>query len=336
MRARAEAMDCIPRRNLDTPSSCALTKAVANVDRIDLFRVFARVVECTNFTRAADTLGLPRSSVSAAIQELEGRIGARLLHRTTRKVSPTQDGIALYERCLRLIADVEETENLFRQTSVGPGGMLRVDVPGRIGRLIIAPALPGFLASYPKIDIALGLTDRAIDLVEERVDCVLRVGKPQDSGMIARPIGNLALINVASPLYLSRHGTPCTPGDMETHQVVQYASPSNGRIGPWEWLDGETARTLTTQGRVTVNSAEAYIACCLAGLGLIQIPAYDVQQHLRAGELIEVMPAYRAAPMPMNLLYPHRQHLSRRVQVFADWLDALLKEQLICDLGGRE
>lgn len=306
------------------------------VDRIDLFRVFARVVECANFTRAADTLGLPRSSVSAAIQELEGRIGARLLHRTTRKVSPTQDGAALYERCLRLIADVEETENLFRQTSVGPSGVLRVDVPGRIGRLIIAPALPEFLVAFPNINIELGLTDRAIDLVEERVDCALRVGKLQDSGTIARPIGNLPLINVASPLYLSQRGTPRTPGDLATHQVIHYASPSSGRIAPWEWLDGETVRTLTTQGRVSVNSAEAYIACCLAGLGLIQIPAYDVQQHLRAGELIEVMPEYRAAPMPMTLLYPHRQHLSRRVQVFADWLEALLKGQLVGDSRGRK
>jgi len=305
----------------------------ANVDRIDLFRVFARVVECANFTRAADTLGLPRSSVSAAIQELEGRIGARLLHRTTRKVTLTLDGAALYERCLRLIADFEETENLFRQTSVGPSGMLRVDVPSRIGRLIIAPALPEFFVAYPNIDITLGMTDRAIDLIEERVDCVLRIGKPHDSRLIARPIGNLPLINAASPLYLSRHGTPCKPGDMATHQVVQYASPLSGRIAPWEWLEGETVRTLTTKGRVSVSSAEAYIACCLAGLGLIQIPAYDVQQHLRAGELIEVMPEYRAASMPMNLLYSHRQHLSRRVQVFADWLGALLKGHLAGDSG---
>ena len=306
------------------------------MDRIDLFRVFARVVECTNFTRAADTLGMPRSSVSAAVQELEGRMGAQLLHRTTRKVSPTQDGAALYERCLRLIADVEETENLFRQTSVGPSGVLRVDVPGRIGRLIVAPALPEFLVSFPKIDIMLGLTDRAIDLIEERVDCVLRVGKLHDSGMVARPIGNLLLINVASPLYLSHHGTPRSPGELTNHQVIQYASPSSGRIAPWEWLDGETLRTLTMQGRVTVNSAEAYIACCLAGLGLIQIPAYDVQRHLRSGELIEVMPEYRATPMPITLLYPHRQHLSRRVQVFADWLSTLLKGHLICESEENE
>ncbi|WP_322013560.1 LysR family transcriptional regulator [Paraburkholderia sp. J12] len=298
------------------------------MDRIELFRVFARVVECANFTRAADTLGLPRSSVSAAVQELEGRVGARLLHRTTRSVSLTQDGAALYERCLRLIADVEETENLFRQTAVGPSGRLRVDVPGRIGRLVVAPALPAFLAAWPKIDIELGTTDRAVNFVEERIDCALRVGALHDSSMIARPIGNLTLINVASSGYLARHGTPRTPADLAAHWAVQYASPSSGRIAPWEWREGETTRTMAVPGRVTVNNAEAYIACCLAGLGLIQIPAYDVQTHLRAGELVEVLGTQRAAPMPMTLLYQHRQHLSRRLQVFAEWLEALLGERL--------
>lgn len=299
------------------------------MDRIDLFRIFARVVECSSFTRAADTLGVPRSSVSAAVQELERRVGARLLHRTTRKVSPTQDGVAFYERCQRVIADVEDTENLFRQTAAQPSGRLRIDVPGRIGRLIIAPALPEFLDLYSQIDIDLGVTDRAVNLVEDSVDCVLRVGPLSDSGLIARPIGKLPLINVASPSYLSLHGTPSTPDDLERHWAVNYASPSSGRIEEWEWIEHDSLRTMQLRGRVTVNTAEAYIACSLAGLGLIQIPAYDVRPHLEAGELVEVMPNYRAAPMPMTLLYPHRQHLSRRLQVFADWLEALLKRQLM-------
>ncbi|VCM65759.1 LysR family transcriptional regulator [Burkholderia pseudomallei] len=299
------------------------------MDRIDLFRVFARVVECANFTRAADTLGMPRSSVSAAIQELEGRVGARLLHRTTRKVTPTQDGAALYERCLRLIADVEETENLFRHSIVGPSGTLRVDMPGRIGRLIVAPALPEFLEHYPQISVELGVTDRAVNLIEERVDCVLRVGTLSDSGLVARAIGDLPLINVASPAYLARHGVPRTPADLERHRLVNYASPSNGRVAPWEWVEGDEVKRVALRARVTVNSAEAYIACCLAGLGPIQIPAYDVNAHLRAGELVEVLPDHRAAPMPMTLLYPHRQHLSRRFQVFAEWLDALLRAKVL-------
>lgn len=298
------------------------------MDRIDLFRIFTRVVDTTSFTRAADLLGLPRSSVSAAVAELEGRVGARLLHRTTRKVSPTHDGLAFYERCLRVIADVEETEGLFRQ-SAKPAGTLRIDVPGRIGRLILAPALPAFLEEYPDINVTLGVTDRAVDLIGEGVDCVLRVGSLADSGLIARSIGELPLINVASPDYLGRYGTPHMIEDLAEHWAVNYASPSTGRVEPWEWTTGDAVRTLPMRSRVTVNGAEAYIACCLAGLGLIQIPAYDVRGHLNAGELIEVLPNHRAEPLPMTLLYSHRRHLTRRVQVFADWLTALLEREVL-------
>ncbi|MGO4624746.1 LysR family transcriptional regulator [Ensifer sp. 2YAB10] len=295
------------------------------MDRIELFRIFTRVVESASFTRAADTLGLPRSSVSAAVQTLETRLGTRLLHRTTRKVAPTQDGAAFYERCLRLISDMDEAENLFRRDTSGPSGRLRVDLPSRIGRLIVAPALPEFLDRYPGIDIDLGMTDRAVHLIEESVDCALRVGPLADSGLIARPFGTLRLINVASPDYLERHGTPKTPADLAEHFAVNYASPSSGRVEDWEWIEGGAVRTVAVAGRVSVNSAEGSIACCLAGLGLIQIPAYDVIDHLKEGRLVEVMPDHNAAPMPMALLYPHRQHLSRRLKVFADWLEALMR-----------
>jgi LysR family transcriptional regulator, regulator for bpeEF and oprC len=299
------------------------------LDRVELFRVFARVVECASFTRAADTLSLPRSSVSAAVVELEKRVGARLIHRTTRKVSPTQDGLAFYERCLRVIADVEETEGLFRQSKLKPSGKLKIDVPGRIGRLIIAPALPEFLAAYPNIDIELGVTDRAVNLIEDRVDCVLRVGPLSDSTLIARHVGKLTLVNVASPAYLKQHGTPQMPADLAHHFAVQYASPSTGRIEDWEWTAEGTPHSISMRGRVTVNSAEAYIACALAGSGLIQIPLYDVKHHLEAGEFVEVMIKHRAEPMPIALLYPHRQHLSRRLQVFADWLEILIKRTIV-------
>jgi len=299
------------------------------MDRIELFRIFARVVDCSSFTRAADLLDMPRTSVSAAVRELEGRVGARLLHRTTRKVSPTQDGMALYEQCTRIVADVEEVEGLFRQTSSRPSGKIRIDVPGRIGRLIIAPALPGFLDAYPEIDIDLGVGDRAIDLVEEGVDCVLRVGKLADSGLIARAIGKLPLINTASPAYLERFGTPVTPADLGDHWAVNYASPTTSRVDRWQWIEASSERSWPMRGRVTVNSAEAYIACCLSGLGLIQIPTYDVRRHLEDGTLVEVMPDHRAAAMPMSLLYPHRRHLTRRLQVFANWLEQLLRKELM-------
>jgi len=295
------------------------------MDRIDLFRIFARVVESGSFTRAATTLGLPRSSISAAVQTLETRVGVRLLARTTRKVAPTQDGTAFYERCLRAIADVEEIENLFRKDAVRPAGRIRVDVPGRVGRLILAPALPDFLARYPDIDVDFGSTDRAVNLIEENVDCVLRVGSLADSGLIARAIGDLPLLNVASASYLARHGVPRHPNHLASHLVINYASPSSGRIAPWEWVEDGKVKTSAPRARVTVNNAESYIASCLAGLGLIQIPAYDIRDHLTSGALIEVMPEYCAAPMPMTLLYPHRRHLSHRLRVFIDWFEGILR-----------
>lgn len=295
------------------------------MDRIDLFRIFVRVVDCASFTRAADTLGLPRSTVSAAVAELEGRIGARLLNRTTRKVAPTQDGSAFYIRCLRLVADVEEAETLFRQSGTRLSGRLKVDVPGRLGRLVIAPALPEFLDAHPGVDVALGVTDRAVDLVGESIDCALRIGPLDDSGLVVRPLARLDLVNVASPAYLAGHGVPRGPQDLDAHLAVSYASPVTGRVEAFEWLEGGVARTRPMRARVTVNSAEAYVACCRAGLGIIQVPRYDVAADLKAGILVEVLADFCAAPMPATLLYPHRRHLSRRLQVFADWLAALLK-----------
>lgn len=298
------------------------------MDRVELFRVFVRVVETVSFTRAADTLGLPRSSVSTAIATLEARVGARLLHRTTRKVVPTPDGALFYERCLRVLADFEEAETLFQQGQQQPSGSLRVDVPLRLGRLVILPALPDFFEQYHDIELTVGMSDRAVDLVEQNIDCVLRVGALSDSGLIAHRLGVLKLINVASPAYLARHGTPQTLEDLAGHWAVQYASPTTGRVESWEVVSGHEVRTIPLRGRLTVNNAEAYIAACLAGLGMIQIPAYDVRGHLAAGELVELMPDDRAAPLPISLLYPHRRHLSQRVRVFAAWLEKLLQNTL--------
>jgi len=296
------------------------------MDRIELYRVFVRVVDCAGFTRAADQLKLPRSTVSEAVRTLEQRLGTRLLHRTTRQVTPTQDGLLFHARCQQLIADADEAEQLFRQSPQRLSGRLKVDVPGRIGRLIIAPALPGFLQAHPQIDVELGMTDRSIDLIEDGVDCALRVGPLQDSRLVARGIGQLPLINVASPAYVERHGMPMHPSQLGMHWGVLYASPGNGRVEAWEWRENGILRSQPLAGRVTVNSAEAYIACCLAGLGLIQIPAYDVRAELAAGSLLEVMPGHRADPMPMHLLFPHRRHPSQRLRVFVDWLQQVLLE----------
>ena len=298
------------------------------MDRIDLLQVFVRVAEAGSFTRAADRLGLPRATISTAVQQLETRLGSRLLHRTTRRVSLTPDGEVMLERARALVADMEDIEQQFLPAHGEVSGRLKVDVPSRIARRLIAPALPDFFARHPGVDLELGSSDRAVDLVLEGVDCALRVGPLASSSLVARPLGHFTLINCASPAYLARHGTPRTPADLPQHVAVNYASPTSGRAAPWEWQrDGETM-ALRMRSQVTANNAETYIACALSGLGLIQIPAYDVREHLAAGELVEVLPEARAQPLPVQLVYPHRRNLSRRMQAFAGWLEALLADAL--------
>ncbi len=304
------------------------------MDRLTLFEVFLKVADTGSFTRAADLLDMPRSTVSTAIGTLEARLGARLLHRTTRHVALTQDGSALRERCARLVADADEIEGIFRQDAIGPSGKVRVDVPARIGRLVLAPALPGFLARYPAIDVELGVTDRAVGLVEEAVDCVLRVGTLGDSSLVARPLGELPLVSVASPAYLAQHGLPRMPADLDAHVAVHYASPTSGRVAPWEWCAGGEVHTRPMRGRVTVNGVEAYVACAIAGLGLIQIPAFDAQAHVNAGELVVVLPDHPPPPLPATVLYPHRLHLSRRLNVFMDWMAGVLAEAMMLPRPG--
>lgn len=163
---------------------------------------------------------------------------------------------------------------------------------------------------------------------------MLRVGPLIDSGLVARPFGELERVNVASPAYLKCHGIPETPDRLTRHLAVNYASPTTGRVYDWEWQEGGQTHTLALRSRVTVNSAEAYIAYCLAGLGLIQIPAYDVQAHIDAGELVEVLPDFRPTSLPVTLLYPHRQQRSRRLQVFADWLEQLVRRHMTSARAG--
>ncbi|EPZ0268104.1 transcriptional regulator [Serratia marcescens] len=300
------------------------------MDRFNQYRVFVQVAEMGSFIRAAHALEVPRASVSAAVQQLETQLGVRLLHRTTRQVRLTADGEQLLERLRPLLAEVEDIDQSFQASQRQASGRLSVDVPSRIARRLIAPALPGLLRRHPHLQLVLGSADRAIDLVQEGVDCAVRVGDLHDSSLVMRPLGHIALINCASPAYLGEFGHPRQPGDLvEGHWIIGYASPKTGRESPWEYLadDGHTQR-LELPSRVVVNNAESYIACCRAGLGLMQIPRYDVQHLLDAGELVEVLPGYRAASMPIALIYPHRRQRSRRLAVFHEWFESLLQPHL--------
>lgn len=300
------------------------------MDRFDQYRVFAQVADMGSFIKAANALEVPRASVSAAIQQLETQLGVRLLHRTTRQVRLTADGEQLLQRVRPLLAEVEDIDQLFHAGQRQVSGRLSIDAPSRIARRLIAPALPGLLRRHPRLELMLSSTDRAIDLVQEGVDCAVRIGTLDDSSLVVRPLGRIALINCASPDYLREQGEPRRPDDLASgHWTVGYASPKTGRELPWEYLleDG-AVQVAQVPARLVVNNAESYIACCLAGLGLIQIPRFDVQHLLDAGKLVEVMPAFRAAAMPVSLLYPHRRQRSRRLAVFHDWFAALMQPHL--------
>lgn len=299
------------------------------MDKIEAMQIFLRVAELGSFTQAGENLGIPKNTVSTAVSQLENHLGSRLLHRTTRKVQMTQDGQAFYERSKDLLADFDELVSLFQTGTTHVAGRLRVDMASGIARRLVIPHLPAFFAQYPNIEVELSSTDRRVDLVREGFDCVIRIGALTDSGLIARPLGQLNLINCASLAYLQRYGTPQTLDDLSHHHLVHYVTSFGSKSVGWEYFDGEKNSILKMPGILTVNSAESYTAACLAGLGIIQTPQSAVQQYLESGELVEILPRYRPQPMPITLLYPHRRNLPKRVQVFMDWIGQLMRNYVV-------
>ena len=296
------------------------------MDKIHAMQLFIRVAELESFSRAAETLGLPKGSVSRQIQALENHLGSRLLHRTTRRVLLTQDGMVYFERAKDLLSNLEELDSLFQTDPSSVSGRLRVDMPVAIARNVVIPRLPDFLQHYPGIELELSSSDRLVDVIREGFDCVVRVGALKDSGLIARPLGKLTVINCASPSYLARFGHPESLEDLSSHALVHYAVNLGVRPQGFEVARDNGSQWVKTGGVLTVNSTETYHAACLAGLGIIQVPRVGVREALHGGKLIEILPQYRAEPMPVSLLYPHRRNLSRRVHLLMEWLTEVLRD----------
>lgn len=297
---------------------------------LDTVQVFVKVAELSSFTQAALSLGVPKASVSTAVQRLEASLGTRLFHRTTRRVQLTQDGQACLERCLDLLSDLGDLQTMFQPSATALTGRLRVDIPLRLARDLVTPALPAFFEAHPGIELELSSTDRRVDVVREGFDCVLRVGPLNDSSLVARPLGALEMVNLASTDYLARHGEPRTLDDLARHRLIHYAPLLGQRPAGFEWQDAQgVVHVVPMTGGLTVNNSEAYIGACLAGLGLVQVPRRGNDGEVENARLREVLPGHRAAPMPVHLLYPHRRQLPRRVQVFMQWLADLMAPRLI-------
>ncbi len=287
------------------------------MDRFDAMRLFTRVVERRSFTLAAQDTGLPRSTVTDAIKQLEARLGVRLLQRTTRHVGPTLDGEAYYRRCLALIAEIEDAEGAFAGTR--PKGLLRIEVQGTLARHFIVPGLPEFFREYPEIELSMSEGERWVDPVREGVDCVLRFGNLADSDLVARRVVTLERLTCAAPDYLKRFGLPSGIDALEGHRMIGLRSLTTGNLRPLEFVVGETSRRLTLPTILSVTGTESYLATARLGLGLVQVPRFHAEEDLRQGRLVELLVDHPPPPVPVSLLYPRNRQLSPRVRAFLDW-----------------
>lgn len=294
------------------------------MDHLQAMRAMARVVESGSFVRAAESLQMPPATLSKAIQALEKHLGVKLLERTTRRVSVTEDGTAYYERVRHLLEELDDLEATLGRARSNPRGRLRVDTGGSVASGILIPALPQFRAAYPDIELQLGVTDRTVDLIGENIDCAIR-NSATDPALIARRIGALAWTTCASPDYLARHGVPQRPEHLlhDNHVVAGYFSARTGRNQPLHFLDAGKPLEIEPHTAISVNESNAHVAAALAGLGLIHTLDFMVRPAIANGTLLAVLEAFRPPPQVVYIAYPPSRQLSTKVRVFIDWAAAL-------------
>ena len=298
------------------------------MDQIQAMRIFVRVVEAGTFTRAADSLNLPKATVTKHVQALEERLRVKLLNRTTRRVTVTPDGAAYYDRTVRLLTDLDDIEASMTNARANPRGRLRIDVGTSVAQLLIIPHLAEFHARYPDIQVDLGVSDRTVDLIGDNVDCVIRGGELSDQSLVARRIGNLEFITAAAPAYLERKGTPTHPLEIEEkHASVIYFSPQSGRHYPLEFRRGDESIDITGPYQLSVNEGNAYVTSILAGLGIGQITSWQAQRYLASGALVQLLPDWTQPLLPVYVVYPPNRHLSAKVRAFVDWAAELFQRE---------
>jgi len=291
------------------------------VDRFDNMRVFAKVVESGSFTGAAQRLGISASMVSQHVKELEERLAVRLLNRTTRKVSVTEVGRAYYERCTRLLADLEEIEHAVSDMHAAPRGELRINATPSFGILHLAPAIADFTARFPAISVELTLSERPVDLIAEGFDVAVRVEEMPDSSLIARQLAPCRMVVCGAPSYLERHGMPRTPADLTAHNCLTAAGNVLPYYRAWHLTAADgSALNISPIGNLRTNSGAVLKVAALAGHGLVCLPTYFVGDALQSGRLVTVLDDYIAPPLTLRALYPHNRHLSAKVRAFVDFL----------------
>ncbi len=287
------------------------------------FMAFAQTARRQSFAAAARDLGSSPSTVAKAVARLEERLGVKLFHRTTRKVSLTPDGERLFQRCERVLAEVEDLEADAAGVRAGATGTLRIDIPLMYGRQFVMPLLARLALANPGLQLDIRMQDSFSDIVREGLDMAVRVGKLKDSTLVARRIDSQQLIFVASPAYLKQHGTPNTPEQLATHLGVVFRQPSSGRIRPWQVRVGRRTVDIQARSQAQVNDGEGLVSGVVAGLGIGQVPDYMAKEALRQGLLVELMKAFRPPPMDISAVVPSARLMPSRVKLALKALESL-------------
>lgn len=287
-------------------------------DPLDGISAFAAVAEAESFTRAARTLGISKAAVSIQIQKLEDRLGARLLNRTTRRVSLTEEGRAYFEHCRRILAEARDAVDSLDTLSSEPKGLLRINAPMSFGTLHLGKAIAEFMTLYPKVEIDLSLNDRRIDLVEEGFDLGVRIAALPDSSMIARRLAPCRRVVVASPDYWSRHGKPSHPNDLRAHTLLSYGYLS--QPDAWFFNGPEGGIRVPVRSRYRANNGDVLLQAAIDGLGVYMAPTFFFSDAIHHGALESVLHDFETDSISIYAIYPHRRHLSARVRSFVDFL----------------
>ena len=287
------------------------------MDNLNDMATFASVVSEGSFSRAAQSLGLSKATISKRISRLEDRLGARLLNRTTRRLSLTEIGSAFNEHCSRLVAEAEEAEQTVTALTANPRGTLRVNVPMSFGRLHIARAIPQFLAQYPDLKVDITLDDAFVDLVHGGYDLAIRIADLPDSSLVARRLAPSRRVVCGSPGYFRRRGVPETPDDLKNHECLSYRYLAT--TGSWPFRKGQRTWSIPVSGSLSANNGDVLLAAAVAGTGLVLVPTFMVEQQLRSGALRPVLASYAESDFGIYAVYPHRRHVSAKVRAFVDY-----------------
>ncbi|QXI20151.1 LysR family transcriptional regulator [Pseudomonas iranensis] len=294
------------------------------MNMLEAMEMFVAVVDHGSYTKAAESMRLHRPALSKTIQNLEKDLGVQLLHRTTRRVNVTPDGELFYDRSVQLLTDISDVLEWFSPNRP-PKGKLRVDMPTVVANAIIIPKLPDFLERYPGLELFIGTSDHQNDLIASGIDCAIRLGVLDDSSMIAKPIGQVELVNCAAPKYIAQRGSPATIEDLRNHVAVNFIVGHRRQIMPWRFrVDGELV-DIKMKSAVAVDNAGSFLHCGLAGIGVLQGLRPAVQEHIDSGALVEVLKNLHTEPKQVSILFPDRRNLSPNVRVFVEWVAELFR-----------